>query len=271
MRQELNATIHSSAIFASDHLEQLRPMDHTRSPFRVETIDIDGTTIPYRVRRSPRARHIRITISPYDGVVVTLPLQQQYYVSPARFLREKGEWVLRQYMRVAPPPPRPPLGNGSMIPILGRTRLLRVGLGRGTEPRFALIGGQIHALIPRPSRRLLRDSLRGWLMERACSAIERVARREADRIGVSFRRITVRDQKTKWGSCSRTGCLSFNWRLVLFPPAVMRYIVIHELCHLRHFNHSPRFWSLVARHDPRYQESIDWLKRQGHHADAIFR
>lgn len=246
-------------------------MDHTRSPFRVETIDLQGTTIPYRVRRSARAKHIRITISPYDGVIVTIPLRQQYYASPTRFLREKGEWVVRQYMRIAPPPPQPPLGNSSMIPLQGRVRKLRIGLAEGEPPRFVVAGDVIHARIPRPSRRLLRDSLKRWLQDRACIAIERVVRREAEKIGVRLRRVTIRDQKTKWGSCSKNGNLSFNWRLVLFPPAVMRYIVVHELCHLKHFNHSLRFWSLVARHDPHYQESIDWLKRHGHHADILFR
>lgn len=245
-------------------------MDRTHAPFRVETIDIDGTTIPYRVRRSPRARHCRITISPYDGVVVTLPQRLHYYVSAARFLRERGDWVVRNFVRIAPPPPQPPLGNGSLIPVRGRIRKLRVGLALG-EPRFALVQDEIHALIPRPSRRLLRDALRDWLMDHAVTIIDRVARREAERIGVRYRRITIRDQKTKWGSCTKTSGLSFNWRLILFPPSVLRYVVIHELCHLKHFNHSARFWSLVAQHAPHYQESIEWLRRQGHHADVLFR
>ena len=75
-----------------------------------------------------------------------------------------------------------------------------------------------------------------------------------------IKRITIRDQKTRWGSCSETGTLSFNWRLMLAPPAVLDYVVIHELCHLTHMNHSKAFWDKVAGVDPDYKEHIQYLK-----------
>ena len=78
--------------------------------------------------------------------------------------------------------------------------------------------------------------------------------------GGSFKRITIRDQKTRWGSCSETGTLSFNWRLMLAPPEVLDYVVIHELCHLTYMNHSKAFWDKVACVDPDYKEHIRYLK-----------
>jgi len=149
-------------------------------------------------------------------------------------------------------------------------RKLRVGLSAG-DSRFALVGDEIRASIPRPSRKLLRDDLQDWLMGHASRTIDRVVRREAARIGVDYGRLTIRDQKTKWGSCTKSGNLSFNWRLILFPPSILKYVVVHELCHLRHFNHSSRYWALVARHYPKYEEAVEWLRRQGHHADVLFR
>ena len=90
-----------------------------------------------------------------------------------------------------------------------------------------------------------------------------VVEEEAPALGVQYRRIEVRDQRTRWGSCSTIGTLSFNWRLVLAPFEVLDYVVVHELCHLREPNHSPRFWRLVATRRPGWREQRDWLRDHG--------
>ncbi len=86
---------------------------------------------------------------------------------------------------------------------------------------------------------------------------------EAPALGVSYRRVQIRDQRTRWGSCSSRGTLSFNWRLALAPFEVLDYVVVHELCHLRQPNHSPRFWQLVATRRPRWRLQRDWLRDHG--------
>jgi predicted metal-dependent hydrolase len=90
-----------------------------------------------------------------------------------------------------------------------------------------------------------------------------MAEEEAAEIGVDFQRIRIGAQRTLWGSCSRRGALSFNWRLVLAPFDVLDYVVVHELCHLRVLDHSPRFWRLVERHRPAWREQRDWLREHG--------
>ncbi|HEX4519154.1 MAG TPA: YgjP-like metallopeptidase domain-containing protein [Gaiellaceae bacterium] len=90
-----------------------------------------------------------------------------------------------------------------------------------------------------------------------------VADEEAEALGVSFARIEVRGQRTRWGSCSSRGTLSFNWRLVLAPYEVLDYVVVHELCHLREPNHSPRFWRLVAERRPDWHSQREWLRAHG--------
>jgi predicted metal-dependent hydrolase len=97
----------------------------------------------------------------------------------------------------------------------------------------------------------------------ARSAVAAAAEREAPRLGVTYSRITIRDQRTLWGSCSSAGALSFNWRLILAPLAVLEYVVVHELCHLRIRGHSPRFWRLVERARPMFREERDWLRDHG--------
>lgn len=98
---------------------------------------------------------------------------------------------------------------------------------------------------------------------RARALVHELAENEASRLGLSFRRIAIRDQRTRWGSCSSRGTLSFNWRLVLAPLEVAEYVVVHELCHLREPNHSPRFWELVAAARPGYREQRRWLAEHG--------
>ena len=90
-----------------------------------------------------------------------------------------------------------------------------------------------------------------------------VAEEEAPALGVEVARIQVRDQRTRWGSCSTRGTLSFNWRLALAPHAVLDYVVVHELCHLREPNHSPRFWRLVESRRPSFREQRAWLREHG--------
>jgi hypothetical protein len=93
--------------------------------------------------------------------------------------------------------------------------------------------------------------------------ISLIAQSEAMALGVRYRRITLRDQRSRWGSCSSTGTLSFNWRLVLAPHDVLDYVVVHEVCHLAELHHGPEFWALVAKRRPTYEDSKRWLDQHG--------
>ncbi|MDR2429038.1 MAG: M48 family metallopeptidase [Candidatus Margulisbacteria bacterium] len=95
----------------------------------------------------------------------------------------------------------------------------------------------------------------------AFDQLSALAEEHAVKYGVTFRHIHIGDQATRWGSCSRRGTLSFNWRLILMPENIRRYIVIHEVCHLKEMNHSPRFWSLVAEWCPEYKLARKWLRK----------
>jgi predicted metal-dependent hydrolase len=101
------------------------------------------------------------------------------------------------------------------------------------------------------------------LRERASAVIRRRVEALAEASGFRPRRVSVRDQKTRWGSCSGRGTLTFNWRLIFAPPSVLDYVVVHELCHLRHAHHGPRFWAAVEALCPNYQAHRDWLRDNG--------
>jgi hypothetical protein len=103
-----------------------------------------------------------------------------------------------------------------------------------------------------------------WYRREARHRLELTAQREAPRLDVRFQALSVRDQRTRWGSCSHNGRLSFSWRLVLAPSPVLDYVVVHELCHVREFNHSPSFWRLVESVRPDWRDAAGWLREHGH-------
>ena len=121
------------------------------------------------------------------------------------------------------------------------------------------------------------EEKRGWIIEKVLmqrQRLEEAQKKEAQRdkraayyaylLGVSYDRIRIAGQKTRWGSCSSNKTLSFNWKLMLAPPKVLDYVVVHEICHLREMNHSPRFWALVESLMPDYKQQRKWLKENGH-------
>ena len=167
-------------------------------------------------------------------------------------VRELRPWIERRLAEVARQRAAV-LARGDSVPYLGQTLALRpeprrerVAL-RGTS-LLVPAGEDRTAALERWYRRMARDEISRRL-ERACAAL-----------GVSYTRLSIRDQRTRWGSCSRTGALSFNWRLLLAPEQVLDYVIWHEVCHLRVMDHSPRFWSLVAGHCPDYRDHVSWLK-----------
>ena len=106
-------------------------------------------------------------------------------------------------------------------------------------------------------------AVRAWLRERAAARLPGELTALAERHGIAVRRVSIRDQRSRWGSCSRRGTISLNWRLVQTPPFVREYVLLHELMHCRELNHSARFWRLVAAACPRYVEARRWLRTDG--------
>lgn len=154
-----------------------------------------------------------------------------------------------------------PVSEGSRIAVEGDLYPLRLHAGR---VRGEVKADGLHLWLPEPhSEDRVRAALKHALAERALERIrERIAHYHP-LIGGSFGRVTVRDQRSRWGSCSSKNNLNFNWKLIMAPQEALDYVVIHELCHLHEFNHSPRFWNLVASQMPEYEIWKKWLKVHG--------
>ena len=111
--------------------------------------------------------------------------------------------------------------------------------------------------------RTAEDILRIWYYQQAALLLKQKTQYWAQQLGVSVKKITLKDQKTRWGSCSSLGNINYNWRIIMAPPEVITYLVLHETAHRVHLNHSPAFWQLVEKHQPDYSAQKQWLKEHG--------
>lgn len=236
--------------------------------------DLPGGRLAYTLRRTPRARRLRVVVDPRRGVVVTVPASGLRRLDAERdiaaFLGEREAWLRRhidrQALALASAVSRAALAPGSILPFRGEPHSVRIehagdGSSRSSVSREG--GDEVDELVVRLAARDRRAPtvvLERWLVERARAAIEREIGRHAGPLGVAPAAVSLRDPRTRWGSASRTGRLSFSWRLVLAPPDALETVVVHELAHLRVFGHGPEFWALVASRRPDHREWRRWLR-----------
>ncbi|HEV3391018.1 MAG TPA: SprT family zinc-dependent metalloprotease [Solirubrobacteraceae bacterium] len=210
--------------------------------------------VVYQVRRSDRARRVRVTVDLARGVEVVLPRRAPEREAAAA-IREFRPWIERR-MAELEATRAAVAARGDTVPYLGQTLSLSVQAGRTRVTRRGDV-----LLVPVGDARM--PALERWYRRAARSEIEPRLKRACALAGTSYSGLTIRGQKTRWASCSRSGSMSFNWRLLLAPEAVLDYVVWHEVCHLEVMDHSPRFWRLVALRSPRYREHVRWLRTNG--------
>ncbi len=239
----------------------------------------------YTVRRSSRARRARLTVTPSGEAVVVLPMRAPAALA-GELLEEHGAWLRRHMTRArdrnAQLASRPSLGAGRALAVAGVPHDVVVApatnaaRGRVRRIRYSLRGEPDR---PRSSQRDVlkvepgRDGhssavlLEAWLRREAREVLLARAAELAPSVGVVPAAVTVRGQRARWGSASRAGRISLNWRLILAPPAVLDYVVIHELAHLRVPGHGRSFWALVRHHAPDPEGARRWLRE--HHGELL--
>ncbi len=220
------------------------------------------TAVPYRIRRSGRARHARIHVDGHGVEVVVpnrFPLRK---VEP--LVREKQAWIERTLQRMEQaraefPPPL--LENGGSVPYLGERLALRVRVEPGRQRAHVARRGE--TLRVALGEHALRDALEAWYRRRARPEVARRLDAAVARAGMRYTKLSIRGQRTRWASCSSSGGMSFNYSLLMAPPEILDYVVEHEVAHLEVPDHSPRFWRLLASRDPAWREREAWLRRHG--------
>jgi predicted metal-dependent hydrolase len=213
----------------------------------------DAPEIALVLRRSARARRFSLRVSRIDGqVTLTLPTHAREAEALA-FARDQTEW-LRRALAQSPAAERPEPGGTVLFE--GEAR--RIVEGAVRTPR--LDGA---TLIVPPGIDRLAARLEAFFKVCARQRLQATTEHYAAQLGRPFRRITLRDTRSRWGSCAHDGSLSYNWRLIMAPPGVLDYVAAHEVAHLEQMNHSPAFWAVVERLRPGYVAERAWLKRHG--------
>jgi predicted metal-dependent hydrolase len=226
------------------------------------------TTVPYQLRRSARARRLRISVQP-GGIEVVAPLCARV-ADIAAFVEHNRAWIdarLEALRRVlAAHPGSAQLVDGGTILYRGEPVRLRVRIAARPQVQArgegeltvstATSGADREAAVERVLTRWLRWSAQND----ALAHVDRHARPN----GLLPAAVRVKEQKRLWGSCSAKGTINLNWRLIFAPPAVFEYVVVHELCHLREAHHQAPFWRLVGEILPNFEEQRRWLRANGH-------
>ncbi|NEX47486.1 M48 family metallopeptidase [Pseudotabrizicola algicola] len=205
------------------------------------------------LRRSARSTRFSLRVSRLDGrVTLSMPLRARE-TEALRFAAEQEGWIRQTLAQM---PGRQVVGLGDAIPVEGQLRRLVQGSGRSVrlEDDSLLVSGD-----PAQAGVRVGAFLKVMARDRLAAACDR----HAARVGRPYARLTLRDTRSRWGSCAHDGALMFSWRLIMAPPSVLDYVAAHEVAHLVEMNHSPAFWAVVERLFPRWQVQRNWLHSEG--------
>lgn len=233
------------------------------------TLAIEDWEVTLILRKNPRARRLILRRGGQENhFKITLPpgCNRDHAIE---FALKNRDWIAAQ-LREAPKPK--PIEHGSMLPLRGQmfkvehkpdargVVWLEENAGADTAQLICVAGKQEH----------LERRLKDWIKKQARTDLNNAALKYAQQLGVTYKRVSVRDTTSRWGSCSTSGNLSFSWRLILAPSQVLDYVAAHEVAHLIEMNHSKSFWNIVRELDPEYKKNTAWLKKNGRSLHQYF-
>lgn len=220
------------------------------------TTELLGRSVSYDHRWSEKATKARIDVD-IRGVTVVLPKGSS--VDPETLLAENAAWVIekvQEFEAYREQVPERSFRAGETFPYLNESHEVAIE----QRPSSRIEDGTIRLAEHHVEQTSIKRALETLYRRKARERFENRADEYAESMGVEYEKIEIRNQRTKWGSCSTSGTLGLNWRLMMAPEAVIDYVIVHELGHLRESNHTDAFWSLVAEYDPDYEKHARWLE-----------
>ncbi len=233
-------------------------------------IELSGKAIAYRVRTSKRAKRISVRYSLGGGLEVVYPLGLRE-PGPAALLHERRDWVLSAIAKFSDARAKLPqrqYREGESFLFRGVCYQLKLERDPSRRRITVRLGeDELELLLPESApideTDLVRRAVEGFYRGQAKDYLPSRVRELADRYGFEYEKVRVKNQKTRWGSCSAKGNINLNLRLMMAPDAAIDYVIIHELCHLRELNHSPVFWAQVESCCPDFPHWRAWFKERG--------
>lgn len=225
-------------------------------------IILQNHRLTYSLSVDKRRSSIQIVLKNADEVVIKAPLK----LSTAKietYLLSHADWLLDRIKSMQQATSLEPINHGSEIPVLGQLRTLTLIPRQIKKVELSLLPEQLILRYPRTlklTKEYLYKLLTDFYIKMATGTLQQKTAHWCNIIGVKPLHISIRDPKTRWGSCSSRGTISYNWRIVMAPEHIIDYLVVHELCHLKVPNHSALFWQHVHLHIPNYKECRKWLK-----------
>jgi predicted metal-dependent hydrolase len=233
------------------------------------TLKIGDAVIPYKIKDSTKAKNIRLVID-NNGLHVIKPLRVKIS-DVERVLKEKSSWIYKHYVELLQKKQSMPVRKwetGETLLYLGQNCKINIMGHKKSIASVSFDGDAFFVYMDENTtgeeRNLLIESVfKKWYRKAAEIVLNERLEHFCRITGLKFRAMRLKEQKTRWGSCSKDGNLNFNWKLIMAPLWVVDYVVLHEVSHLRHLNHSKDFWSLVTHYMPDYKKAQEWLKNHG--------
>jgi predicted metal-dependent hydrolase len=226
-------------------------------------ISLNGQTVSYILKRSLRARLIWLNIKRQTGLTVTVPRCYNLNNLPG-YLKSNSLWILRNLVKFCgdkPVSPVVPVQPSNTISYLGKCLTVTQDQNSHRVPSVKLQQDKLIVNFSLPGEPVSSEKLDQWLKTQATKVIKKKVNSFSQQMELVYNRVVIRDQKSRWGSCSCRRNLNFNWRLIKAPEPVLDYVIIHELCHLKEMSHSKAFWAMVAQYCPQWYERRDWLNK----------
>ena len=226
------------------------------------------STLDYQIRRSARRKTVAIEVRRGEVRVLAPTVVSDSWID--NFVSQKEPWIkarLAEFAQIPEPQPEPPIDEGARLLLLGQNYSLHIR--ESNQPSRVDVSSErivlhLSGRLRRPRTDSIKLQLEGWYRQQAQAYIEQRVSYWAGVMNAQSSAIKVRSYRRKWGCCSSRGELRFNWLLIMAPPEIIDYVVIHELSHLKHMNHSARFWQRVATYCKDYKQAQGWLKQEGY-------
>lgn len=227
------------------------------------TIIVKQRRVEYTLICARQRQNVLLQALPDDKIRVYAP-SSAHLRDIDRLVRERLSWIDEMHSQLRLAEEARQLGDtvlleGKRVPLV---------VHASARPRVALENGALHLYTAEETAEARALQVKHFLNHLALTRIRAALDAWAPTVGLPYGRVAIREQRTRWGSCSSKHNLNFNWKLIMAPPEALNYVVIHELCHLRDFNHSPRFWQAVRERMPDYEVWRKWLKDHG--KDLVF-